>query len=65
MTEHERKKMLILADTIQGEINRICVTMSKTELVKMYHHLQNNIDGLVRMKCDDLMKRKEKADESM
>jgi hypothetical protein len=59
MTEQERKKMLNLADMINGEVNRICVTMSKIELFKMYRSLQNNIDKLVNMKCDDLLSRKE------
>ena len=31
MSESERKTMMILADTIQGEINRMCVTLGEGE----------------------------------
>ena len=33
MTEIERKNMLILADTIKGEINRMCITKDIEELI--------------------------------
>lgn len=35
MTEQERKVMLNLADTLKGEINRMCVTKDISELDKM------------------------------
>ena len=38
MTEQERKVMMNLADTIQGEINRMCVTEKLTEFDTMYGH---------------------------
>lgn len=38
MTELERKKIMNLADTIQGEINRMCVTKELAELDTMYGH---------------------------
>ena len=38
MTENERKTMMILADTITGEINRMCVTNELSEFDTMYGH---------------------------
>lgn len=61
MTENERKSMMILADTIQGEINRMCVTQELTELDCMYMHAKNNLDRLLNMIYDNKfnnMKRK-------
>lgn len=49
MTENERKAIMILADTIQGEINRMCVTTELTELDTMYKHARVNIDKLLGM----------------
>ena len=48
MTENERKSMLIreLADTIQGEINRMCVTKELSELDSMALHARKNIEKL-------------------
>lgn len=53
MTEQERKKMLILADTIQGEINRMCVTKELTELDSMALHAVKNIENLKNMRYSD------------
>jgi hypothetical protein len=52
MTENERKTMMILADTIQGEINRMCVTKDLTEFDTMYGHAKKNIDKLSRLIYD-------------
>lgn len=54
MTENERKSMLIreLADTIQGEINRMCVTKELSELDSMALHAKKNIEKLQRMKYE-------------
>ena len=49
MTENERKTIMILADTIEGEINRMCVTNELTELDTMYRHARNNLDRLLSM----------------
>lgn len=49
MTEQERKKMMNLADTITGEINRICVTKDLSELDAMCWHAKINIDRLTKM----------------
>ena len=32
-----------LRDTIDGELNRVAVIEDKTEILKMYEYLQNNI----------------------
>ena len=50
MTELERKKMLNLADTIQGEINRMCVTDNLSELDFMALHAKKNIEKLQTMR---------------
>ncbi len=44
MTEIERKNILILSDTIKGEINRMCVTDELVELDTMYGHAKRNLD---------------------
>ena len=49
MTENERKSMMILADTIQGEINRMCVTNELSELDTMHKHAKVNLDRLLDM----------------
>lgn len=49
MKENERKSMLILADTIEGEINRMCVTNDLNELDTMYRHAKINLDKLLSM----------------
>lgn len=50
MIEQKREEMLILADTIQGEINRICVTDDLTELINMTRYAINNIRRLQTMR---------------
>ena len=52
MTEQERKVMMNLADTIQGEINRMCVTKDLAEFDSMYGHAKKNIDKLSKMIYD-------------
>lgn len=52
MTENERKTMMSLADTIQGEINRMCVTKELSELDAMYGHAKKNLDKLSKMIYD-------------
>ena len=46
MNELLIKKIMIRADTIQGEINRMCVTHELTELETMKQHALNNIKEL-------------------
>jgi hypothetical protein len=56
MTENERKSMMILADTIEGEINRMCVTKELTEFDTMYEYAKRNLDKLSRMIYDGRFK---------
>ena len=52
MTEQQRKEMMILADTIQGEINRMCVTKELSEFDTMYGHAKRNLEKLSKMIYD-------------
>ena len=52
MTENGRKSMMILAETIQGEINRMCVTKELSEFDTMYGHAKRNLDKLSKMIYD-------------
>jgi hypothetical protein len=61
MTENERKIMMNLADTIEGEINRMCVTKELTEFDTMYEHAKRNLDRLSKMIYDDRFKVKTKV----
>lgn len=54
MTEVERIKMLELADTIEGEINRMCVTEYLYELDSMALFAKKNIEKLREMRYKDL-----------
>lgn len=49
MTENERKSIMVLADTIQGEINRMCVTNELSELGTMHKYAKVNLDRLLDM----------------
>ena len=53
MTENERKNMMILADTIQREINRMCVTKELAEFDAMYGFAKRNLDNLSKIIYDD------------
>ena len=59
MTENERKDMMILADTIQGEINRMCVTKDLEELDAMALCAQGNIERLLSMRYSDFKEQKQ------
>lgn len=52
MTEQERKTMLILTDTINGEINRMCVTKELSELDTMSMHATKNLKKLRDMRYE-------------
>lgn len=56
MTDNERKTMMILADTIMGEINRMCVTKELTEFDTMYGHAKTNLDKLSKIIYDGRFK---------
>lgn len=47
-----------LADTIQGEINRMCVTNDMKELNSMYAHARTNLLELLFMIYDTKFKKK-------
>ena len=49
MTENEQKEINILVDTIEGEINRMCVTKELSEFDIMYGHAKRNLDNLSKM----------------
>lgn len=49
MTEYERKAMLLTADTLQGEINRMCVTHDLSEFDTMYAHAKVNLEKLSKI----------------
>lgn len=55
MNREEHQKMMILADTINGEINRMCVTDSLAELNTMADHAIRNIEKLQNMRFADLV----------
>lgn len=45
----DNKSIILLADTIQGEINRMCVTNELNELDTMYSYVNTNLDNLLSM----------------
>lgn len=45
----KKKEIMILADTINGEINRMCVTKDLTEFVTMYGDARENLNKLSKM----------------
>ena len=49
MTENERKTMMALADTLKGEINRMCVTKELSEFDAMYGYAKKNLETLSKM----------------
>ena len=63
MTWNERKTMMILADTIQGEINRMCITNELSEFDTMYLHAKNNLEKLSQMIYDAKFRAKRRTDE--
>ena len=63
MTELERKKMLNLADMINGEVNRMCVTKELSELDSMALHAKKNIEKLQAMRYADLKEDVDNADD--
>ena len=59
MTEQEIKEMLILADTIKGEIYRMCITHKLSELDTMTLHARKNLEKLNKMRYEELKGEKE------
>ena len=60
----DNKSIILLADTIQGEINRMCVTNNLNELDTMYSHANTNLDNLLSMiyKCRFNTEKQEQAE---
>lgn len=50
------REIMNLADTIEGEINRMCVTKELTEFDTMYGHAKRNLDRLSKMIYNDRFK---------
>lgn len=46
MSEQDKRAMMTLADTIKGEINRMCVTDELSELDTMAFYATKNIEEL-------------------
>ena len=63
MSESERKTMMILADTIQGEINRMCVTRELSEFDTMCEHAKKNLEKLSKMIYDARFRAERRPDE--
>lgn len=63
MTENERKTMMLLADIIEGEINRMCVTKELEEFLKMSAHAKLNLDKLSKMIYDGRFKAESEVQE--
>lgn len=59
MNEQARRMMMDLADTIKGEINRMCVTNDLCELDTMAFHAINNIKKLQDMRFTDFRAKSE------
>lgn len=57
-TGKKSKAKMILADTITGEINRMCVTDELSELDTMTLHARKNIEKLHNMRYEELKKKK-------
>lgn len=55
MNRQERQKMMNLADTIKGEINRMCVTDSLAEMATMAYYAIMNIRTLQNMRNADFI----------
>ncbi len=61
MTEQERKKIMNLADTIKGEINRMCVTKELSELDSMAIYAKRNIEKLQSMRWNGDFRKESKC----
>ena len=63
MSEQERKVMMNLADTIKGEINRMCVTKDFSEFDIMCVYAKRNLDRLSKMIYDARFKHRGESDD--
>ena len=46
MTENEIRTMMLIADRLEGEINRMCVTKELSEFNTMYSYAKKNLEML-------------------
>lgn len=60
MTRDDHQKILNIADMIQGEINRMCVTGEIAELDTMAFYAEENIKRLRDMRYRELTGQEEK-----
>ena len=63
MTENERKIMMILADTIKGGINKMCVTNELSEFNMMYEYSKKNLEELSKRIYDARFRAERRTDE--
>ena len=63
MTENEWKTMMIVADTLEGEINRMCVTKELSEFDTMYGHAKKNLEKLSNIIYDAKFRAERRTDE--
>ena len=59
MSELDRRKILIIADMLENEINMMCATDSLKELDNMAYHALRNIIKLQEMRHEYLIGKKE------
>lgn len=62
MTEIE-KMILYLADTLEGEVNRMCVTKELSEFNTMYAYAKKNLEKLSKMIYDSRFRVERRTDE--
>lgn len=53
MSKQIERTIMNLTDTIEGEINRMCVTKDLSEFDTMYAHAKRNLDKLSAMIYND------------
>ena len=61
----ERKTIITLADTIEGEINRMCVTKELSEFDTMYAHAKKNIEKLSMIIYDARFRTERRTDDTV
>lgn len=59
----KHKEIMNLTDTIEGEINRMCVTKEIAELDSMHLHATKNIEKLWKMNYERLTEKERRTQE--
>ena len=62
MSEKE-KELMLLADMIKGEINRMCVTKELSEFDAMYGYAKKNLEKLSNIIYDAKFRAERRTDE--